>query len=414
MAPQGGGSAAKSAAGAVPLTSARRRRLASLLGTEEEKHVDESRLEEAIGELRREFDASIRDWRRLEPQEIMMRFKGAKERAEHRNLLATAVFVGTAQACLRGKYWSPHASCPGAVEVDCRHLARPSSRLYLADKTPAQNSLKVRSGGVRIFCTANAHPLDAGARVLAACHSGAQHRRVAVVRFSAMRDRRNEVIRYAHCREDQLFLRSTYYQSFENMETEIHAPIGDSLDLGGIIYTPGVAVLRGPIEEGALWFQDPPRVDVIWVAVDPRPRLAEQGQYADAKDRDAMSRAIDRVFAWAAYHEVDTLVMPPVGCTMHGCNHPSLDVADVIYKTAMRYGPYISQVCLASDYPSHFEGGWWDHFTDAVQNGRPAIVRPQKIPVPPYPLLKKDSAALAEKARRLNRRAPRAFRHTFL
>jgi len=210
--------------------------------------------------------------------------------------------------------------------------------------------------------------------------------------------------RYGHLREDQLFLRTTYFKAFETMESDISTPIGDALDMGGLIYTSGVGILRGALEEGALWFREPPKVDVIWIGLPARPHLSEQEQYADDKDRNMVSRALGRAFAWAAAHGADAMVLPPLGCGTHGCQHPSLDVADIIHKIAKQYERYIPQVCVVSDHPGHFEKGWWEDFTAAIQSGRPHPEVRQLVPpiaLPPYLVMKKDPVELLEKTRRL-------------
>jgi len=123
---------------------------------------------------------------------------------------------------------------------------------------PPLDALAGRGGNVRITCHA-CHPLDVCPSI---CAQGAESLHIAVVRFSSMRDFRNESFRYGHLRGDQLFLRTTYFQSFEKLAADINASIGESLNQEGLIYTPGVGVLRGPIDEGALWFQEPTRADV--------------------------------------------------------------------------------------------------------------------------------------------------------
>jgi len=368
----------------------------------------EERLEHELKDLQA-WDPTCRDWRMFDPQECILCFRGAREKNESLGMLATAVFAGTVQACLRGSFWAPSYSSPAAVKVDCAHLSRPSSLLYAVGRMPTR-ALPVRSEGAKIACFAKCHPLDACARLC----SVREHKHVAVVRCTHYKDPRATTRRYNHCREDQVFLRSTYYQSFENMSTEIHAPVAECLNEGGLIYTPGVGILRGPIEEGALWFQDPPRCDIMWTAVQAHPKVAEQGQYALEIEKRAMEVVIDRIFAWAAKHEVDVLVLPPLGCGSNGCMHPALDVADIIYNTAHRYGQYIPQVCIASDYPPHFENGWWEAFSMGVQHGRPAIVRPVLVPVPPYPLARKSPKALADKAMKANKMMSRDLRYTFL
>lgn len=301
-------------------------------------------------------------------------------------------------------------------------MRRPMSRLYHADRMPPQpyppGDPRARDncgGTVQISCSAHCHPLD----VCVGMGAGLEGRRVAMVHFTGVRDSRNEATRYTHFIEDQLFLRTTYFQCYEKLGVDIDAPVGMSIDQGGLIYTPGVGILRGPLQEGALWLVEPPRADVIWVGLrPPRPPLAEQGQYADERDRLTMASVIDRIFALAAANEVDTLVLPPLGCGTHGCHHPALDVADMIHDVAHRYGQHIQQVVVASDCPMHFRDGWWEAFANAVQNGRPPIEHVVERDVPPYPRgLRGTSgartAALAEKHRRIIQK-PRTPRQKFI
>jgi hypothetical protein len=239
--------------------------------------------------------------------------------------------------------------------------------------------------------------------------------------------------RYTHCREDQLFFRTSYWQAFERMQCDINGNVGDALDLGGLIYTPGVGIMRGPLHEGALWYQDPPRVDVIWVALPPRPQLAAQEQYAHEHDRNTVARIVDHIFLRAAGAGVDILVMPPLGCGAHGCQHPPADVADIIFQTAQRYSQQIPDICIGSDLPQHCEpesGGvhqWWQAFTHAVQNGRPPIdtsykefkkdreEKIQKLRAAGILYGGKDFDAMLEKNRKLSGLKPRTPRRkTFL
>jgi len=417
----------------APRVTGRRRLVgASVDEDASDRQLDTTRLESELRALK-DFPIQLADWRHLEPSDIVNLFTTASPagRADLR-LLSIGLFTGTAQACMHGWYWAPSAGCPGASKVDCQHLTRPCSRLHLPDKIPLLPSIKaVDDAEVRITCAANCHPLDLGARMMSRTGS-----RVAVVRYTSMRDPRNEPptaspgqppksVRYTHCREDQIFFRTTYWQAFERMKCDINGNVGDALDLGGIIYTPGVGMLRGPLEEGALWYQEPPRADIIWVALPPRPQLAEQDQYAQDRDRNSMTRIVDRVFHCAAAAGVDVLVMPPLGCGSHGCQHPSLDVADIIHRTAQRYAQHIPQVCIGSDLPLHFASDgsvtntWWDTFAEAVTNGRPNISScPMPTIIPAYPKLRKaggkDFDAMLEKNRKLTRPKPRTPRKTFL
>jgi len=366
-------------------------------------------LEGAFRELAA-FGVNLRDWRQLEPSEVTRRLD-KQEGSESRTLLATAIFAGTAQACMMGRFMAPHCNYPDAVEVDCGHLGRPISRLYLNGRQP---QLTLPQGDkncpVDLECFPRCHPLDACVR-----ERHLDHRRHAIVRFSARGDPRNTSTKYTHLWEDQLFLRTSYYQSFEKMEVDITPCISDALDAGGLIYTPGVPVLRGPLQEGALWLTEPPRVDVLWVALEPRPLLAEQGQYAKEQERRDMECMLNMIFTCAAANQVDTLVLPALGCGTHGCCHPHLDMADLIHSVSQKYQRYISRVRVASDHPAHNDNDWWENFAHAVRTGRPSIQRPVQVPVPPFPRTPKDSAALAEKARLLQQgRSARRQQHTFL
>jgi len=367
---------------------------------------DDERLKAELQALRR-FDPSIRDWRTVEPQRCSALFKRACDHMESGALLATMVFVGTAQACLHGKYWAPSQHDKAAVMVDCRHLAKPMSRLYADDCVMPEPSTMM-SAGRGLECSIQAlfcHPLDACVQLTMAGMS------VAMVHCWSNRDPRNHAIRFLDHREDQLVLRTTYYQAMENMESHLHVPAGDALDTRGLVHTPGVAVLRGPLSDGASWLPSPVRIDVIAASVPPNPKLKEQEQYACEEERYAMSRVVDRIFALAAAVGVDALVLPPLGCGERGCRHPALDVADIIHEAACRYAQDISTVCVASDRPAHAEPGWWDAFAAAVQNGRPAIRRTISVPVPPYPRMKKSAAAMAAKRRQLNAPKPRPIQH---
>lgn len=369
--------------------------------------ADESRLLDELADLKA-FDANVRDWRQLDPKDIEVYWNASKASPDSRALLAKAVFVGTMQACLRGRYWAPSYTCEASHEVDCSLLGAPMSLILMPEKLPP---LRTRCNKAKISCFPRCHPLDAAAYL---SENAPPDRHVAVVRYSSMGDTRNEVFRYGNCREDQIFLRTTYARGFERMETEIHAQIGDALDLSFLIFTPGVVLLRGPIEEGALWYQNPPRLDVIWAALPPRPQLAEQSQYAFEKEKKIVEHIVDSIFAWAAAKEVDTLVLPPLGCGAYGCSHPHLDVADIIHRAVEKYHEYIDQVCIASDTPAHFEGEFFQEFAQAVQNGRPPIHKTNRVPVPPFPRSRKSPEALAEKYKKMNRSSPRTFRNTFL
>merc|ERR1711879_566205 len=154
----------------------------------------------------------------------------------------------------------------------------------------------------------------------------------------------------------------------------------------------------GTLDEGATWFEDPPQTDVIWLSLPPHPTLAEQQQYASDADREAMKLTIDRIVACAVANLVDVLVLPPLGCGAYGCQHPSLDVADIFHQKSLQHAHAFKEMYIACDRPAHLGTSWRD-FADAIKSGRPAIRLPQRTSVPPFPVLRKDKIALDEKAR---------------
>lgn len=362
---------------------------------------DEARLRSELAALKG-LDSDLRDWRFFEPLRCQFLFSRARGDPEQSALLVTAVFVGTVQACLLGEFWAPSPGSHSAERVDCRHLARPCSLLYPPDRVPDLSRLRRLDAGHTLTITGAAcNPLDACARLT----EGAD--RVALVRFSSTRDPRNHAIKYLDFREDQLFLRSTYFEALENVTSHIHTPVGESIDAGGLVYTAGVAILRGPLEDGAPWWRNPPRIDVLWLGIPPNPVLDEQSQYARQEDKAAMAERVSRVFGWAAVNGVDALVMPPLGCGMCGCQHPALDVADVIREVARSYAQYVPQVCIASDHPAHSSPTWFDTFVRTVEEARPPIHRQRDLPVPQHVQQRKSAVALARKTERLQASRPR-------
>jgi len=346
------------------------------------------------------------DCRKLRSEDLR---KGLGEGSEGRVLLANAIFVGTAQACHLGSYWAPDFGAPGAELVDCRNHVRPVSCLYRPTRMPTQGQLQANAHGrsLGIQCMAQRNPLDVAAWILS---SSLEDRHVAVVRFTSTRDFRNESVRYSHATEDQIFLRTSYHQAFERMEGDLQVPIREALDDGCVICTSGVGILRGAVRDGAPWYREPKKVDVLWVSVPPHPergveRHGHKEWYGNEADQTAMARTLDLIFAWAAARGTDALVLPPVGCGTHGCSHPSLGVASLIHDAAQRYKQWLPQVHVASDHHSHFEGSWWEDFADVLQNGkgRPdaAVVVPP-IQLPPYTLVEKGTRDLFEKHQRAN------------
>merc|ERR1711869_134762 len=115
-------------------------------------------------------------------------------------------------------------------------------------------------------------------------------------------------------------------------------------------------------------------------------------------------------------HEVDVLVLPALGCHTHGCAHPSLDVADIIHKAAVKYGKQIGEVVIASDHPAA-QADWWMHFCSAFQYGRPPVVQKEYVPVDsilPFVRKKKNAEDLKKKEAAAKANPPREMKRTFL
>lgn len=342
------------------------------------------------------------DWRKASVEELR---DGLGMGPEGRTLLANAIFVGTAQACHLGHYWAPDFGTPGADRVDCLHLARPVSCMYRPTRLPTHQQLQQhkRSHGrpFAIQSCPQRSPLDVAAWILS---SSVEDRHVAVVRFTSARDFRNESVRFSHCTEDQIFLRTTYHQAFERMAGDLQAPVGQSLDEGCMICTSGVGILRGPIRDGAPWYREPKKVDVLWVSLPPHPEMGVERHghhdwYGTEADQLSMARTLDLIFAWAAARGTDALVLPPLGVDSHGCGHPALGVASLVHEVAHRYKGWLPQVHVASDHSSH-DAAWWDRFAGVLQSGqhRPKaldVVVP--IQMPPCALVKKNTRELYEK-----------------
>jgi len=193
-------------------------------------------------------------------------------------------------------------------------------------------------------------------------------------------------------------------QAFERMERDLQLPIGEALE-SGLIYTSGVGLLRGRLQEGAAWLREPPKIDVIWIGI---PAFPEKGAskhglqdwYIDDADRAAMCRILDLAFASAASRGCEALVLPPVGCSSHACSHPALGVASAIREVAQRYKEFLPQVIVSSDHPSHFRGTCWDDFEEVVRTGKPRpdpLVVVPPLPCPPWVLSRKSAKEVKER-----------------
>lgn len=337
------------------------------------------------------------DLRRVKPSVLIEKLQEAGKEVEKRAAVAAAIFVGTAQACLKGSYWSPSfEALEGSTEVQCGHCVRPISCLHSAQKMPSPGELKVTSESQRILTMKGLNPIDAALQLA----NGPQHRHVVVVRFSALEDPRAEQRRYSNVFEDQLFFRTTYFEATERLASEVEVHPNVAIGQGDVIYTSGVGVLRGPVEDGAPWLEKPTQIDVVWIGLPARPKLEEQELIANSRDRELVAGALDRAFAWSSLHGADAIVLPPLGCSTHGCNLPRLHVAGLIHEAAMLYRRHMPVVCVASDHPTHLEATWWDEFAKGVTEGRPTpepLLHVPAIPLPPHWAAKKDMSQLLEK-----------------
>lgn len=336
------------------------------------------------------------DLRKVAPEKLAELLAQSEKEPEKRSSLALAVFCGTAQASIKGLYWSPNYAS-AVEEVECAHFMRPVSCVHPAGKMPG--NLKASGVQSRITCMHRCNPIDAALELSKA----PENRHVAIVRFTSVEHPRSQVRRYTNIHEDQLLLRTTYYEAFERLAEDVQVLPGDVLREGGIIYSSGVGIFRGPLSEGAPWIEKPPQIDVIWVGLPAHPHMFEQELYYAEQERAFVAGLLDRTFAWAVSHGADAVVMPPLGCCMGGCDHPRLQVAGMIHEAAQLHSMHLPVVCVASDHPAHCEAAWWDDFAVGVMQGRPRP--PPIIYVPEIPLMidqrrTKDSNDMLEKRRK--------------
>lgn len=333
------------------------------------------------------------DFRQLKMSWVISQMNEAKQEPEKYSLIAAAIFLGTAQACLKGIY-----TCETSLkQVDCRHLVRPISCFHSLTKMPLQSSLKAVSEKQHILCQSGCDPVDAALQMARA------GRRVALLRCTALEHPKSERRTYHNIHEDQLFFRTTYFEAFERIEEDIQTVANDAIREGGIIYSSGIGILRGSFQDGAPWVEQPPQVDVAWFGLPLHPHHGEQEIYSDPEERNLVSSTLDRVFAWACAHGADAIVMPPFAVNMGGFLHPRLHFAGLIHEASKLHERHLPVVCVASEHPAHCQAAWWDDFSKGVINGRP--VPPPIIHVPPIPLMSdklvgKDAAALLEKRRK--------------
>lgn len=348
-----------------------------------------------------------RDWRKISQKAVAEHFAsleaamtenvlqkipaGIRTKSEHgkhsdalRQLegLLSAVGIGNLQACHEKAYWAPGFLDPqGSVSVT--NVRSPISRLITA--TPDISSLDPKGDGVpQLKICADVCPL-------AACHELALargRRRVALVRFSAIEDRRSLLPCLTDYRDTQLFVQTTYLQALQDMPKHIHADPIQSLDAGDIIYTTDVSMLRGPLCDGAPWLKDVPVFDVLWAALQRTPRCDDQGQYARIGEKAAMAKTIDRIFACAAAAEVDVLVFPPPGVGgAASCRHPAEDAGDLLRKAILEHAKFVPKVYVCQEYPGQLHNVW-SPFATALENFREPIEHRELVPLVASPYIR--------------------------
>lgn len=342
----------------------------------------------------KEYKKDIRDWRKLSPNDVVVHFASLEEHLHvkgpkayvsapvrypyyneaHEGLMA-AVAVGTLQACQEGSFWAPCFEHPDAQEVNCNHIKMPTSRLY--STTPDISRIQPRTEEqTAVFVSGDLNPIDAAQRLI----SEATSAHIGLVHFTPIGDPRALEPPLGNHREEGLFIRTTYYKALEEMKKHIHAEPQAAVDAGGLIYTADVAILRGPLEDGAQWLPEMPRVDVLWVSMQRNPKKDAQGQYSRHQEKAMIAETVDRVFAVAAAHGIDILVMPPLGVGIHGCDHPAEDMGQILRQTAEEYRSLVPQLCVSREHtdqiPEH-----WPVFVSSLLEGRTPIEHKELIPL---------------------------------
>ncbi|CAE7867585.1 unnamed protein product [Symbiodinium microadriaticum] len=333
------------------------------------------------------------DFRQLQPVWVKGRMEeSGHEDAEKRSLIATAIFLGTAQACLKGCYITATAQ-----KVECGHLVRPISCVHPPTSMPSASLLKASGQMQQISGARCCDPLDVALQLAKLPHC----RRVAVLRCTPFEAPRSLQRKYSHIYEDQVFLRTTYFEAFERLARDLPLPPDEAIKEGCVVYTSGVGVLRGPLKDGVPWLEQPPQVDVVWFGLPAHPEIGEQETYAREEDGKLVKAALDRAFSWACAHGADAIVMPAMS-GLGSFRHPRLHFGGLVHEVARMHQRHLPIVCVASDAPAH-RGEWWPPFEEAVTKGRP--VPPPLVHVPPIPLMNdrlvgKDGSTLLEKRRK--------------
>eukprot|EP00933_Yihiella_yeosuensis_P033509 TRINITY_DN27207_c0_g1_i1.p1 TRINITY_DN27207_c0_g1~~TRINITY_DN27207_c0_g1_i1.p1 ORF type:complete len:536 (+),score=81.91 TRINITY_DN27207_c0_g1_i1:137-1609(+) len=351
-----------------------------------------------------------RDWRKLAPQAIASNLtellssppapstprlysshlRPGDEESQRRVCqlegLSAAVAVGTMQASREGCYW------PSSKEVSFsnpQHVKQPFSRLFKT--APDVSSFEPKSQSAPEISTSEDKD------TLAICQelltAPGKPLRAALVRFVAVGEVHGRTSAHpllGDPKEAQLCLRTTYLQALLEMPRHLHQDAAEALDAGSVIHTADVALLRGPIEEGAPWLDGPaPQIDILTAALQRDPRCDDQGQYARISEKVEVAKIVDHIFAVAVGLDVDVLVCPPLGISgASGCYHPAADAGDILHKAALQYGSHIPKVCVCQEYSGQVRASTWATFTAAAARGREPIQHRELVPIAASPYLR--------------------------
>lgn len=345
------------------------------------------------------FQDDTRDWRKLQTREIAEYFENLEaslqpsrnprvyatstrrhpeETAQFKGLMA-AVAVGTLQACSEGSYWSP---CFQEGAVQCRDVRRPVSRVVAATSSLPQVDPR---GAPQISVDSEICPLET-CRALA-CE--AQHPRVALVRFVPLGDVQHaSTSSLGDFRGAQLQMRTTYLQGLREMSRHAHVDPTQAMESGAVLHTADVTILRGPVEMGATWLEDAPRIDVLTVAIQRHPRIDDQGQYARISEKAQLAETIDRLFACAVMCGVEALVFPPLGVgNAASCHHPAADAGDLLRKACLAHGDHIPRVFICKEHKDQLPGDW-AIFAAAAASGREPPEHRELVPLAASPFVR--------------------------
>lgn len=319
----------------------------------------------------------IRDWRKLSVEETAKDFQRGEpppapktprlysthlRRQSHsvvrqREGLIQAVAVGTLQASQDGAYWSPSYEAPSRRQIDVRApLSVAWSRTSgAAQPEPRPSPELIVSQDQDIFQLCGTFP---GKRCGLVCFATGP---------PSFRD----------LRESQLFFRTTYLCAAEEMPRQIHREVQDVLGQGSIIYTAPVTVLRGELQAGAPWLQEPVEIEVLTAGIQRTPQGDVHEQYARLTEKADVAKMLDDLFVCAAEKGIEVLIFPPFVGGSCGCFHPPADAGEVLRKAALTSS--MQAVVVAPMLVGVLPG--WASFSDAVLRGRPPIPR-----LPPIPL----------------------------